>query len=1672
MTGPSQPIVPADLDTTDDLPIGQVIRRFGERRLGVIDPDNGLSAPQLSLVRGFDERARRLGDQSPGLMQTRAAGRGAGLHLDVGARHLPLYVDTGFGRLGAAGTQDLIPSGPWRMRIDVSLLQLWLEEELKAQEALYFEAAPPSPDRRPAAASATPPAAVRLPALDRLPPAAREVMERKREEIRQAMLAAVRGDAAPLARLTHGEEAAKILSELRQRGVAQPEAQPGAQAPAPTALDHGHLERLAQTMPTLAVDASAPDFDFAAAAATIIRRARQGAAREVAAAARSAQPTPAARPGALAAAADQAQRRIALRGARMFGPTPDEQAVVDREALARTPFEATSLVSLPLGAQAPSGVAMAALGADLGQALARLTPADAPSGQDRQLGPAWLALPTPVASGADLALATRRALTGGAPRAATAMGQQSLKALTPRRDGRRSAPSAWLFDGGRGVLLEGLDDDPRPQGPRRAMDPEGGWTAPQTPALTRALLDAIAQRRSAQPDAPSQPQATSRLAPTLLSVTGSADYRADGPGDFAAILAGGLAANLAGGPGAEQARATAQGPRLADGATASTEATARVVAGAEAQGHVETHRRLMVQLQDVLLSESHLPALTRSIDQLGRAVALLTRFSQAPPEAAQQAPALRALAEARLAASQGMDATSRTARVAEELAALIRRGAPLGPRPTDPRRARSAYSDLWWDSQLTSLQPEAAEAPTPDRARAALEATIETLQSALDGSRRLEVARLAQLAAPAPVTERPAAVSGATRDAATAPQAAQTRALRLFSPEKTMALLAPQLESGGLLDATGRRELTAALEALATAPGTSAGAQRRISTPFGTLLVRLEDDGRVTVDTEEIASVSPSVSLKAASRAAQGAEARLPDLLAGLAPADRADAPLVRALAQRLAAQPAGRLTPQTLEQIEVLLGGATRAERASSVRLDPLDPEQVARRLGLSPDSPGGRALQQAMARPGRRRNPLAELRDVSAGALIEVFADSEQAARVISAMEREGLLSAPGALATARALTATARTAAGATVAPAAGAAQATAAITEAPGTSAQVTPGRLAEVLERLSQRRAHEHPSGAAAPSAHKAPAWALGAELARAAQTRSIGALGSVGMGRRALGGMSRAELAFALPFLQRAAGGPARLDALTTAATASPLPPRSPEDRTSAMAAPGAAAVGASTPTSIEALTQARAGLDRLFELGLSLGQGPELFSGQGRLGTRLLDVDRAEGWMLEVAPSATRGLEQRGQAGATRDAAAPWAGRGGRAYDGVSTSARELFAPMSMSTARAAARYTSGAAGRRAAIERSMSAPRATEWSSPAGPMARAATSPLRPQALGGALIKELRGIEGVLSSLDPARAALAPWARSSGSSYPGAGAMALPETGAASVGVRPEAARLGMGRAGRAGIWSPSGVERLLQTPTEALIASRGGFEATHVAPTIFRQVRQRAGFGQAPMERDQMVAFGQAAVAEALRQAPLGLKLHRATRGGRDESAGTLAVGPASGSAPSWMSSTLAQRGVERLLASLDGQPQEAKASGGQAGMGRGAMRGPDMPQLDPKPRPAPPLTGRLVSRSERKESSRASSGGSYQGENISERTLFTPPAPQLGGPVGLEAAGLAPRAAMPSSSGGTVERAEGADRKMLAHQTGVPSQENIEDMAREVLAELKRRWSYELERRGIE
>jgi hypothetical protein len=118
------------------------------------------------------------------------------------------------------------------------------------------------------------------------------------------------------------------------------------------------------------------------------------------------------------------------------------------------------------------------------------------------------------------------------------------------------------------------------------------------------------------------------------------------------------------------------------------------------------------------------------------------------------------------------------------------------------------------------------------------------------------------------------------------------------------------------------------------------------------------------------------------------------------------------------------------------------------------------------------------------------------------------------------------------------------------------------------------------------------------------------------------------------------------------------------------------------------------------------------------------------------------------------------------------------------------------------------------------------------------------------------------------------------------------------------------------------------------------------------------------------------------------------------------------------------------------------------------------------------PAPRKTGlarNLIKREKRKESP-AIESGRFQGADLPKRTLFTPPSvniPAAG--IAAAPADMAPRAAMGGSS---VETSEGSDRKATAHQTGVPSQESIEDMAREVLTELKRRWSYELERRGIE
>ncbi|MEL6179053.1 MAG: hypothetical protein AAFS10_08870, partial [Myxococcota bacterium] len=185
---------------------------------------------------------------------------------------------------------------------------------------------------------------------------------------------------------------------------------------------------------------------------------------------------------------------------------------------------------------------------------------------------------------------------------------------------------------------------------------------------------------------------------------------------------------------------------------------------------------------------------------------------------------------------------------------------------------------------------------------------------------------------------------------------AATRSLRLFSPEKTLAMLAPQLESGGLVNPVDRAELSEALQALAST-SRSTSAPQRLRTAFGTLTLQMKE-GQLVVDAEELSSNAPAVSMRTTASAPSAMPARqmvrpVETMAAQMAAAAERLTPVASPEAQRattaaLAASPrttaaavqpyAGRAavgaTPSA--PVQVTLGLPSRAERSAGVQLDP----------------------------------------------------------------------------------------------------------------------------------------------------------------------------------------------------------------------------------------------------------------------------------------------------------------------------------------------------------------------------------------------------------------------------------------------------------------------------------------------------------------------------------------------------------------------------------------------------------------------------------------------------------------------------------------------------------------------------------------------------------------
>jgi hypothetical protein len=1689
----------ADFAADEDLPIGQVLRRFGERRLGLAHDDNALTPVQERLAVLMANRAVGVQDRS----QPAVATRRRGLHLDVGSRYLPLRVDATFGRFGAFEHQDLMPKGNWVYQLDANLLRLWVEEELEADaeangwlRAESWAAAPatrtPEADRV-AAAQSRPTHKTRQRIGTQLPPAVRKSLAPHREQVRKAVLAAVRGDTSALARMTHGSAVAKRLlakiearrasSQVAQRTTGRTEA---AASPASereksmglatqtalprfaASLDHDDLIALRDQLPMLAVDASDVEFSFEGAAQDIMRTARVAVSAQRNAARRGETPAPRTGTPALARALQMASSRISAHG-RMFGESQTATGRSEASALALTPFT-PRLAEISAGPEIDISVA------------------------DHRVANRLEAL----------------SQTGSARRAE--FGSQALKAVRfDSRAARHAEPDVsthWLMEGGRGVLLAGLDDS------GVGADPGGAtWHAPEAAATThrtapvaqllaaavaaatpQALIStsalgdfgsqiasgyaphSIAELRLDAPPQQLVSQQLSRVAPRpgaptiaperaapvsftplALAAASRRTYDATTGGDFAAIVAGGLAEQIV-------ARSTrrSQARRLPTGELGSLSDTAGAtqgVAGEPRRRRSASTTRTAV-LQDVVVNASYLPTLVRSIAELQRAAGFLGRLrpttlastSRAQPAQVARQGAnqlgtviarLTALTQSpsrTLAAVDGPQLETRAARAAGDLAEAIREARQTLTRSDDG--AAPGYDNAgWWGVDSVLLEMESAAAQTDTFVPwAADHAGISDLQRAVAvASQRAQTAVVAQLAQIASASHKAAQT---TQQQTSVPrEAAVTRSdLRLFSAEKTVALIAPELESGGLLDVGARRALSQALEALSQSSA-QAVATRSVRTPFGNITVRL-DHGKIVVDTEEISSNAPIVSVataahRSANRSLSTAPTRTARAFAQVAagrepePGGSTSAYTAGALARVLET----RLPPVLANlrgvsaQLDVLLGGPARAEMSShaatrgSMVAAAADVRSVQSKLeSVLAASPS--QMTSRFAALTQSTSPLATSRLDAAGDVIRLFAGSDRAARVIQTLSAGGFAHAEaatvGALGERQPLPTSIEPAA-ATPAVRIQLGQLGAALATL-GTDRSV---RVARVLRDLSEGR------NVALPVAARS-AQALGELLAEAADARSIGSLGQVGMARHVAPGMSRADLAYILPYAQRAT--------------------QWSQEQTSQSGESIAPGSGATTKAS------------SLFEMALSLGRGRELLDGvqalnlsaAGTAGPR--NIDLADSTDMLASPGRI-GL------GLTN------AGRSAPGYHQISGAETAFVAPGAAINRSLAARE--GARFNR--LESALATPAMSVQTGRRSAGRRRGV--LAPRALSAGVLRNLLQVRSALTDLG-------------NRPEPGAGPQLQVGTAGAGALLSPERARLGAAdvawhgqhsaaapaqevqtRAdGTAGVWIPAGVERLVAETADSLVSGRSSLAGTLVAPRLLTPQRTR-GRSRHGARRG---STGQNFEAVA-HQVAMGLRSLRMTpgTGGRAESAGSLlAVGAGAGAlnASPWLTSTRSQEGARRLAASLGmewiapgtGRAQAAAGvelqspdlvapGGAKSGDGPGALFKPPAPPPKPRARAA-----------------------KAPGELYSPPTPPSLPAAETFGPGGTKPdAAVAPRAARTQdTSGGMVERAEAEDRTGMAHQSGVPSQENIEDIAYEVLSELKRRWGNELERRGTE
>jgi len=1753
---------PTDFDETSDLPIGQVLRRITEARVG--HADHAFAPPQLRLAADMEMIGNRT-LRSPTIMSLDEEPDEHDLHLHVGSRYLPLQIDTSFGRAAAGHGQDLVPTGAWSYGLDATLLRLWVDEELA-------ELASTEAPTRPATARPRPLQSAALqPAHRMVPLAVQQALDKKKVQVKQAVLEASRGDTLALARLMHGAEAARLLEQARARVPLAAGAESFSPA-AGTALTEPMLRQLATTHPSLAIDASGAAFSFANAAARVHRGALQLEQRSMLTPELPSATAFHHQPGQLGELSEAMGQATSTRLARMFPLGAAEQREASRRAMTR-------MGQIPPAPAFERSLETAAEGGtdnliSLAEVL-RARFAAAPSTTGPEAGEPRSARDFRVAGLNDEAAVGRQGLRSDTfgQTALRAVDADNLVGVLSAAEGRASMH--WMRDGGRGVLLSAVEQpqiSPAPPEVAPESYPAGmgqlRYSRPESiqpsasPALRAALQQAAAPRitpwtaavgvvpRRLADDramAPGASDATLRsgspIAAARPATLGYAGYDATLAGPFASMVAdaivtprGRQALGLMGPAG--QARGL--DALLAPEPTPAQ--TARVATGSRPG-------RGRVGIDDLSVDSRYMPALSASIVQLDQMVKAADRMM---PQAFASGAAAAAAAAAPGRPSAGLDLRA----FAPTLTALLARSGATALRPdlatlgrllaeaqdgehSLPIEARGAvaaelaeaiersYQDhapgapatvrpyRWWGESTVLL---AAERQRPTQAGAAVDgvgftadhaaphlathkARIAQLEQIIRGARgqaalaALQTARAAErgAATPAPAIGR-TALPGVQRPQP-APAAGE---LRLFSPEKTLAMLAPGLEAGGLLDVNVRRELRDAVTALASSPHPTS--PRRIRTAFGTLSVRYQD-GRLIVDAEEASSNAPTVSIGAT--APGGA-----DLSALTAPTAR-----LRDWSRASGGGQAGA-SPRAASEVAVAIGGASRAERLAG------------RFAGLAAPGPTLDTFEPTLAAFERATGSQTSL-GLSGDDRVHVLARSPEAARLTGALAQ--LLASPAALADLErtmgrpvsAPSTRARRFGGdegdlGAPAPAARAAGLEPALSgtglgrpeAAPGAASPrpaLLAGSVGASLEALFARdtfAAQRSTSGLDAPGASPlARNAALAAELAEAADRRSLGDLGIVGMLASAPGPwsqLSRAELAYVLPYLQRQVDptssralqlrgtspwAPAGRAPSTEPGLAAEAAARPSFSTAASLATPVRASGDASTATPLLQHRQATIALRRaVLEAGLDLGQAPLLARAARTLGLSNAIIEAFERG-LSAEPVGASGAEP------SRFAEAIGA-------LGAISRASALFVTSPDRTLVARAADVPGPTSSRARLERiQRSVATASATMTPSHRDVRmAGGSEVGTRALSGAIARQIHGVQAVLEAMTPGRApSFATHPAFAGSGYgalvaPAAGrggAPALtgdplaPTTAAASPQSGLDRTAATSGHAGLAGIWLPESMQRLLGQSADAFVGPAGKLEGHLVMPSVMTTIGSTPRAMMPTVDRRPPLKISSTDLDRVAHTMALSLGyLTRARRERHGAEASPDLVGLSSSldrlTRSFWTESTASQSGIDRILASLDFSPEFAASGGGQSAEAVG-------PVLEfEESRTEASAAAHAVVASRRAELMRtlidramprtSPPPARVQGTAVSDkRELFSP----FSAPTETHDAQAAPRAATEAAGrgGGTGGDSGSSQQDGSKKETGL-SREQIEETAHEVWDEIKRMFAYELERRGIE